>query len=178
MVGGLDRHDPRLDAVAARLDRIGVRIRPLAGDRWEQDLDRMHAVGCAAFAADVLHTPLARDAFHAMYRPVQMLLQPGLVLIAEQAVRPVGFVLALPDVHMARRGMPVDTLVVKALAVVPDRALAGLGRLLLERCQRAAHGLGMRRAIHALVPDGHPMRHLDPEARVLRRYALFARPVA
>lgn len=178
VVGNLDGHDARLDAVAARLERDGVRIRPIDSDHFDADLDRIHALSLSAFAGNLLYTPLGREAFHAMYRPVQMLLQPGLVLIAEHQGAAVGFVFALPDVNMGKRGMPVDTLVVKTLAVAPGRIYAGLGKILLERCQQAAHGLGMRRAIHALMHDGNTSRNLGAGATTLRRYTLFARNLA
>ena len=63
----------------------------------------------------------------------------------------------------------------RSLAVLPGRELAGLGKLLLERCQHAAHAAGFRRAIHALMHDGNASRNLGDDAVEIRRYTLFAR---
>ena len=71
----------------------------------------------------------------------------------------------------------LGTLVVKTLAVRPDRAYAGLGALLLGHVHRNAAAMGLRRAVHALMHVSNQSRALSGHwrARQIRRYALFAR---
>ncbi|HEX3134219.1 MAG TPA: GNAT family N-acetyltransferase, partial [Planctomycetota bacterium] len=175
LVTRLDAHDARLDAVNERLTRAGVTIREIDLATFEMELTRIYAVSETAFRGNVLYTRLPQAEFLAMYRQVRPLLRPGLSFIAERAGVPVGFVFALPDLEQAKRGVPVDTVVIKTLAVLPGRDLAGLGKVLLERCQYAALAAGFRRAVHALMHDGNASRNLGDDAREIRRYTLFAR---
>lgn len=178
LVTKLDGHDPRLDAAGARLTRAGVTIREIDLATFDEELPRIYAISEIAFRDNVLYTPLPQAEFLAMYKQVRPLLREGLSFIAERAGAPVGFVFALPDLEQAKRGATVDTVVIKTLAVLPGRELAGLGKLLLERCQHAAHAAGFRRAVHALMHDGNASRNLGDDAVEIRRYTLLARRLA
>jgi GNAT superfamily N-acetyltransferase len=88
----------------------------------------------------------------------------------------VGFIFAVPDLKQAERGRPIDTVIVKTLAVLPERANAGLGSLLLATCQCTASRLGYARAIHALMHEQNISRSLSRRyAQPMRHYALFGR---
>jgi ribosomal protein S18 acetylase RimI-like enzyme len=105
--------------------------------------------------------------------------QPELVLLAEQQDALIGFVFALPDVLQARRGIPIDTIVMKTLAVDPSAGGLGLGSALLDEAQRIARQRGFRRAIHALIHENNVSRKIsDRYARSIRQYALYARALA
>jgi GNAT superfamily N-acetyltransferase len=172
----LGREDPRVRGVAQRLRAQGVRIRPVEPRQIEDDLRRIYAVAAASFCNNVLYTPIAQAEFLAQYRAILPAVRPELVLIAEVEDRSVGFIFAVPDVTQAERGHPVDTVIVKTVAVVPDRARAGLGSLLLAVCQRTARELGYRRAIHALMHEQNVSRNLSRHyAHPMRRYALFGK---
>jgi GNAT superfamily N-acetyltransferase len=177
-VDALDAHDPRLDTAWSRLQGKGVAIRPLRLDDYEGELARIFTVSEIAFRDNVLYTPLPREEFLGMYQRVRPLVHPALSFLAERGGEPVGFVFAIPDGEQARRGVPVDTVVVKTLAVLPSRELAGLGKILLERCQQAARGLGFAHAVHALMHAANGSRNLGDGAREIRRYTLFQRRLA
>lgn len=175
----LDQADARLIAPRERLQRQGVRIRPLDLSDFTAELERIHTVSEIAFRDNVLYTPLPRAEFLGLYRQVKALVRPELCLIAESVgetgPQPIGFIFTIPDIEQAKRGQPIDTVVVKTLAVLPGRAYAGLGKILLEQCQRTAYGLGFRQAIHALMHAANGSRNLGDGAREIRRYALFAK---
>jgi len=175
LVDDLAAHDARLDGAWARLQAAGISIRAVRRDDFEAELAHIFAVSEIAFRDNVLYTPLPRMDFAAMYAGAQQIVRPELCLVAERAGAPVGFVFAIPDFEQARRGAAVDTLVVKTLAVLPGREFAGLGKILLERCQQAGHALGFRAAIHALMHAGNTSRNLGGRAREIRRYTLFSR---
>jgi L-amino acid N-acyltransferase YncA len=177
--GDLAARDARLQGVAARMAAAGVRIRPLDPACFEAELGRIHEVSLVSFQQNFLYTPLPREEFVAQYRAVQARIRPDLVLLAECAGRPVGYVFAIPDYTAVERGAPLDTVVVKTLAVLPTRAHAGLGALLLSEVQAAARRLGFTRAIHALMHAANRSRNLSAHyATTFRRYTLFARPRA
>lgn len=175
----LTRRDDRLAGVAARMRAAGVSIRPFDPAQFDRELDRIYDVSVVSFQANYLYTPLPREEFVAQYRAVQARLRPELVLIAEQAGRPVGYGFAIPDHAEALRGAPVTTAIVKTLAVLPGRAFAGLGALLLGEVHTAALRLGFTRSIHALMHETNRSRNLSAHyANFIRRYTLFARPLA
>lgn len=172
----LSRKDPRVSRIAARLAAQGVRIRPADPCRIEDDLRRIYAVSAVSFCNNFLYTPIAEAEFLAQYRAILPAVRSELVLIAEAEDRAVGFIFAVPDLKQAERGRPIDTVIVKTLAVLPERARAGLGSLLLATCQRRARELGYTRAIHALMHEQNVSRNLSRHyAQPMRRYALFGK---
>jgi GNAT superfamily N-acetyltransferase len=172
----LTRKDPRLDGIAARMTKAGVIIRPLDLSRVDEELRRIYAVTVASFRRSFLFEPLEEAAFLEEYRPILRYVEPSVVLMAEQRGRPVGFVFALPDWLQRQRGGRIDTIIIKTVAVVPERSYAGLGQLLASRCEHAAAALGYTRAIHALMHDAGASRNISERyAQTIRRYTLFAR---
>jgi GNAT superfamily N-acetyltransferase len=172
----LTRHDARLQAIADRMARTGVAIRALDLTHVDEELRRIYAVTVASFHRSFLFDPINEAEFIEEYRPVLRFVEPAIVLIAEQRGRPVGFVFAVPDWLQRQRGRSIDTIIVKTLAVVPGRSYAGLGTLLVSRCEHIAAGLGYARAIHALMHEASPSRNISHRyAKTFRRYTLFAR---
>lgn len=174
----LQQQDPALPEITRQLETLGIRLRPLCVENLLEELGRLHALSVACFRDSFLFTPHRREDFLAQYHALRAHVRPELVFIAEQDGRMVGYLFALPDRLQARRGQPIDTIIIKTLAVEPGLRGTGLGRLLAARCHAAAHALGYRRAIHALMQDTSAARKIsDRIARPMRRYALFARPL-
>jgi GNAT superfamily N-acetyltransferase len=171
--------DPRLDAAEARMKTAGITIRPLALDQFEQDLARIYDVSVIAFQDNYLYTPLPRDAFLSQYVAVRPHVRPELVLLAEQAGAPIGYVFAIPDYAQAQHDEPVTSIIAKTLAVLPSRTNAGLGAVLLGSVHEAARSLGFTRAIHALMHETNKSRNLSARyAQTIRRYTLFSKRIA
>jgi GNAT superfamily N-acetyltransferase len=174
----LSRQDPRMATVAEVIAAYGILLRPLDAPRFEEELRSIHALSLASFADNFLYTPIGEEEFVLQYRGIRPHVRPELVLIAELDGQAVGYVFAVPDVLQARRGVPVDTVIVKTVAVHPDRRSLGLGGLLVARCHEAARELGYARAIHALMYETNVSRRISSHtARFMRRYTLFAKPL-
>jgi GNAT superfamily N-acetyltransferase len=157
---------------------MGVTVRNLDLDRFEDELRAIHALSLASFTDNFLYTPIGEEEFVAQYLPVRPHVRPELVLLAERAGELVGFLFAVPDLLQARRGKPVDTVIFKTMAVHPGLRGLGLGSHLMAQAHDAARRLGFRRAIHALMhADNRSRRISDHTARTIRRYTLFARPL-
>ena len=167
--------DPRIPEIERQVRAAGVRVRSLDASDFEGELRRVYPVVAAGFAQALLANPIGEAAFVAQYRPLASLLAPELVQIAETDERVVGFLLVVPDWLQAQRGEPIDTAVVKTIAVLPEYTRRGLAILLCERAQMAAHALGYTRAIHALMHEGNVSRHLSVthHGRIIRRYTLY-----
>ena len=174
----LTQRDPRADEAAERLAARGVRLRPLKLDHFEEELRAIYPLAVLSFRDNFLYTPLAEEEFLAQYRGLRAILPPGLGVLAEHDGALVGFLLAVPDLMQKQRGVPVDTVILKTMAVHPDHGGAGLGALMMARCQEDAARMGFRRAIHALMYEGNRSRRISGRtAQVIRRYTLFSRPL-
>ncbi len=171
----LSQTDPRLVSVTMRLRAQGIRLRPLAMERYEEELQRLYPVCTASFQQNFLYTPITEQQFITQHQKLRPYVRPELVLLAEAGAQTVGFILALPDALQATRGEPMDTIVVKTVAVLPDRKHAGLGAWLGAHVQETARELGYRRAIHALMHDANRSRNISSRyAQPMRGYTLFA----
>ncbi|MEM6391277.1 MAG: N-acetyltransferase [Planctomycetota bacterium] len=178
-VEDLTRRQPKYERLERRLQEQGMRIEPFDPDRFEAELGEVYELSVEAFADNLMYTPISREAFLGMYEPLRGRLVPELVLMARQDGVLKGYVFAVPDALQAQRGEPIDTVVVKTLAVRRGRAIAGLGGVLLERCHLAAHGLGFRGAIHALMHETNKSKNLSGfYGPTFRRYTLFYKRVA
>ncbi len=176
LVTGLTGADERLERVRARLAAAGVVIRPVELAALERDLRHIHAVSLNSFAHNFLYTPLSEADFLAQYLPYRDQLRPEFILLAMRGATSVGFVFCIPDFLRPKAGQPLDTLILKTLAILPGRDYAGLGNLLVEHVHQAAHAAGLTRVIHALSAAHNSVINITARyGSVMRRYALYAR---
>jgi len=174
----LTQEDPRIPATAQRLTDTGVVIRALRSDAYEDELRRIYQVAAISFRNNFLYAPFTEEEFLDRYRAQRAYVIPETVLIAEHDEAPVGFVFNVPDYLQAQRGEAIDTLILKTVAVLPGRAYAGLGNLLVAHSHRIAHERGYARVIHALIyEDNSSLIISNRFARPFRRYAIFAKPL-
>jgi GNAT superfamily N-acetyltransferase len=149
----------------------GLVIRSAAGVEAAALLPQLHGLVMAGFRRQPLFSPVDQAAFAALWQPWQRLLDPELSLLAFNADRLVGVLLAHPD-----RPAATSRLVVRTLVVAPGRLHAGLGRELLETVHARAAARGFGAVIHALMHCPGPSIALSaPYARVFRRYLLMGR---
>ncbi len=173
----LTRTDARLERVAARLADHGITIRPLRVDDYTSELRHIFTVSSASFVENFLYTPTDEETFVAQYLPLRALIRPELVLLVFDGDQPVGFVFAVPDLAEQRRGDTIRTVVLKTVAVIPGRAYAGIGNLLVSRVHTAARELGYTRVIHALMHESNNSKNIGARyaMETFRRYELFQR---
>ena len=175
----LTRRDERVGAIAERLANIGVTLRPVDLADFESELQRIYSVAEISFRDAFLYTPLPAQSFAAQYQRIQPYLQPELVILAEREDQVVGFGFTIPDVLERARGAPPRTVILKTLAILPDRSYAGLGTVLTDHTHAAAAALGYERVIHALMHESNRSRKISAHTgEPLRRYALFGRSLA
>ncbi|NJN56987.1 MAG: GNAT family N-acetyltransferase [Leptolyngbyaceae cyanobacterium SL_5_9] len=174
----LTQQDPRLERVAKRLEGLGVKVRSLNLQQFSSELEKIYRLCLVSFRQNFLYTPISFTEFAAQYSQVLPHLQPELVLMAEQEDRLVGFLFAIPDLLQAKRGEKINTVIIKTVAVLPDRQYAGVGNFLVAQCQAIAHQRGYRRTIHALMHDANNSRNLSRHyAQTIRGYTLFTKPL-
>jgi GNAT superfamily N-acetyltransferase len=173
----LSGEDRRLSGAEARLRSLGVVLRSSGAGEVEAYLRRIYRVGCVAFRKNFLYTELPQDDFMRQYERILPFLRPELLMVAEQQTELVGFLLAVPDVLRQGRGTPMDTFIVKTVAILPRRELGGLGTLLVGRAQQIGREIGFRRCIGALMHERNTLvRNIsNAYGKPMRRYTLWAK---
>ena len=168
-----ERAATRHARLVTRMASRGVVIRSLDLDDFEGELGSLYDLSRAAFADNFLYTPIEREVFLEMYRPVKAHVREDFVLFAEKDGRAVGFVFALPDLLLpeARR------IIVKTLAVDPKFRQLGLGTILVDKVQAAARADGFRESIHALQYEDNSSTKITQRSagRKFRDYTLYQR---
>jgi len=173
----LSHDDPKNQLIQKKIADLGITIRNINPADFENELKRIYDISLIAFRRNFLYTPITEQDFLAQYAKIRPILRPELVLIAVQETRPIGFMFGIPDLLAGQRGGP-PTLLLKSLAVLPERSHAGLGGLLISECQKSAHQLGFTRSIFALMHDANPSRSISSRyGQIMRRYTLFSKPL-
>ena len=168
--------DRSAEKFAGRAAQMALTVRTFQPEETAATLTALYELSVQSFAHNALYTPITRQEFEALYRPLLPHLVPDLFLLAEHNGQLVGFVLAVPDYGQRVRGEVIDTIVIKTLARHPARCYAGLGSYLAQEIHQRAAALGYRTAIHALMHDSNASRIIsDKSAQTIRRYALYGR---
>ena len=167
---------PELGSLRNKLTGEGIEFLPLDASGHGGDLDGVYDVVCESFANAFLYTPLDKVSFRKLYEPLLQQVDPRLMLLAKQAGKVVGFVFAPPDLLQRQYQGVVDSIVIKTLAVLPRRRLAGLGRVLVVEMMQNAIAMGYSTAVSALMHVDNRSRGISAGcARPMREYALLAK---
>lgn len=147
----------------------GLRLRELDASRAEAELTRIHALSLEAFAANHFYQPIALEDFLASYRPILPMIDPELVLLAEDEAGALkGFLFAAPDFA---EGPKPKAVILKTYA----SCAKGGGSMLASAFYDRAKAKGFTEVINALMHDSnlsatHSGNH---GSRIFRRYALW-----
>ncbi len=178
LVEDLTVHSRRLSRVRSQMDANGISIRALNKNQLESELRQIFAVVTLTFRDNPYYVPVSEADFLEMYRSLQQSVPADLILLAEHKEQVIGFIFAVPDLLQAKRGVPIDTVIVKTFGAVSRRIYAGVGQVLLEEVHHRAAAAGFRYAIHALVREAaHMNKIVDRYAIPFRRYALFGKEI-
>jgi hypothetical protein len=173
----LSQQPRRSDGVEARLHSLGVVVRSLRVGEIDESLPGIYRVCCVAFRNNFLYTDLPQDDFIRLYHKILSVLRPELLIVAEQQTELVGFLFGVPDILRQRPGVPTDTFIIKTVAVLPRRELAGLGAVMVRLAQQTGKDLGFKRCVHALMHESNTLacNISNAYAKAMRRYTLYAK---
>ncbi len=164
-------HAPR----RRRHPQASIQIQSAQGEDMEMVLPKIYALVMASFRRQPFFQPLPETTFAQYLQPRLASIDPTLVQLAWAGSRLVGFLLAMPDPLASDHRQ----MIVKTLAVWPQRTYAGLGYALLEAAHQAGFCQGYRQAIHALMHRQNPSCNLSRRySQPFRDYVLMGRPLA
>lgn len=147
----------------------GVRLRTFDPARAEAELTRIHQLSLRAFASNHFYQPIALEDFLASYRPVLGVIDPELVLLAEDEAGDLrGFLFAVPNYAEGQRP---NSVILKTYA----SRMKGAGSMLANAFHARAKAKGFSEVIHALMHESNlSAQHSDNTGgKVFRRYALW-----
>lgn len=158
----------------------GIRVRNFDHSKVNEELDALYKISVEAFADNFLYSPITKDQFLSLYKPLIDIVDEELILIAEKDGIAVGYLFAIANKLLA----PVnsvfnDSLVLKTLARVPGtkEELGGIGLYLTSLCHKRAKAKGFERIIHALYKNDNRSACFSnsQDIEVFRKYNLFAK---
>ena len=171
----LTGEQPVFESLEKRLLQSGVTIRSIRPENFHADLIAIFKLSLISFCNNFLYTPIDQTSFVGKYQASQEHIDPELVLLAERDGELVGYVFCVPDLVATQRQQE-PAIIVKTLAVLPERTLSGLGTVLVAKAQIRAKNKGYQEAIHALQYESNSSLRISKRfsAKVFRRYALMA----
>lgn len=171
----LSIQDPRWTELRDRFTAQNLMIQSPQQENFENELKQIYEVAIAAFKHNFLFTPIPWTAFQEIYKPLIPLLNLELVFLAKNNQQLIGFLLGIPDYHDPSG----QTVILKTVAVQPNRKWAGLGRYLVALFHQKAMTLGYQRVIHALMNLDNYSYNLSRryQSNIFREYGLFAKPL-
>ena len=170
----------RYESLAKELADRGITVRNFDRSKVNEELDALYKVSIEAFADNFLYSPITKDQFLSLYKPIIDIVDEELVLIAEKDGIAVGYLFAIANKLLApTNNVFNDSLVLKTLARVPGtkEELGGIGLYLTSLCHARAKAKGFERIIHALYKNDNRSACFSnsPDIEVFRKYNLFAK---
>lgn len=173
------RRQLQIGTLRDKFNRQGVSISPLQIENSNDELTAIHSVVNNSFGTSFLYSPIDLQTYKAMYAPLVKHIEPGLVLLARRCDEVIGFIFAMPDLLQAQHAQPIDTIVIKTIAVTPEAENSGLGRVLIADLVQNSITKGYRQAISALMHVTNRSQQISRDcAGPMRRYALYAKELA
>ena len=163
----------RVPQFVERFQRRGVTFRPMNIEKFDEEIALIHHLSIEAFQINPFYTPTSLQEMHHLYQPLQRIIDPSLILIAESSEgETLGFVFTVPDLYEP----DPSSLIVKTVAAKPGPEARGLGTLLIEMMHRQAKQKGYRWIIHALMHDSNASANIKKDRfETIREYVLYGK---
>ncbi|HJQ37529.1 MAG TPA: GNAT family N-acetyltransferase [Thermoanaerobaculia bacterium] len=153
----------KLAPMHERALRRGYRIRPFD----VSELPLVWKLSLEIFKGNRFYSDISLEEFLKLYAGIDRLLLPELVLFAEMAGEPVGFLFAYPDSDSR-------TVDYKTIGVVPAHRRGYLGWALLHQAYVSALELGRPIANHCLMHESNASQSMDAgHGTTFREYYLY-----
>ncbi len=135
------------------LERVGAKIRPMKMSRFDDEVEKIHQIYNAAWEENWGFVPMTKEEFFYLGKNLKQIVDPKVALIMEVEKKPIGFLLALPDINQAlirlngklfplglikllwntKVSNKIDSLRVLTMGVIPEYRGRGLDMVLYAR---------------------------------------------
>jgi GNAT superfamily N-acetyltransferase len=187
---------PELVVARRRVESSGIRIRNVDLSRFDEELERLHGVHSAAWAANWGAVPLSPEEIRLLAKSLLPVIDPELVFLAEEGDQTVGVSVTLPDFNQALRHLDgrllpfgwaklwwhrkrIDAVRVLIMGVLSSHRKRGIDAAFYARMLEAAHRKGYGWGeLSWILESNLPMRRvLDGlGATVYKTYRIYDRP--
>jgi L-amino acid N-acyltransferase YncA len=154
----------------------GLVIRNIDLDNFENELKKLYPFICEAFKNNFLYTTISEVSFLEKYLPVQKIIEPGFMLIAEDENKNiVGFIFCFRDFY----NKTAKSLVVKTAARCDATKWKGLGHVLGNRIVRHAVKNGYSDLVHAFVINNEKSIRFSEsfDGNAYKEYLLYGKEI-
>ena len=139
--------DPRNEKILYKLSKYNLKLRKIDKSNIESEIDRIYQFSIRSFANNLFYTKIDFEEFYNLYKPFLSLLDPDLILLLEEENNIVGYIFSIRE---------ENHVVVKTIALDPNRKYTGLGIYLLEESHKIIKNKGFKTVIHALMHEKNP----------------------
>ncbi|TAE17050.1 MAG: hypothetical protein EAZ95_07110 [Bacteroidetes bacterium] len=170
----IKHNSPEALEAEAHFQQKGVTLRTIDINRYEEELARVHAFNLLAYQTNFLYSPIAEDAFMRKYAPLKQLINPDLVVFAEDAEgNLIGYLFGVQDFW----NKETKTLIAKSVARHPDKQWRGLGLVIGNQVCKNALKHAYKHIIHSFLRENGTSVGLSQtySGEVFRRYALYGK---
>ncbi len=142
--------EDRLEQFKDRVKAQNLVIRNIDLINFEAELIKIANFSNNAFKSNYLFSEFTADSFISKYLPIKEYVKTELFYIVEDSKGDLqGFLFCIPNYFDSKN----ESVIVKSMAILPKRELAGLGIYLGELMYKKALKLGYSKAIHAYMID-------------------------
>jgi L-amino acid N-acyltransferase YncA len=146
-----------------------VEVVPFNLDRFEEEIRAIYDLCTISFKNNRYYSPISFVDFLNKYQKAKSFINPEYVLVAKHHSKTVGFIFCVPDILNPQK----KRLIVKTLAILPDRQYRGLGSFLTKLMTLKA-ATSFEKIIHALMYDSNKSANiLASHHTTIQQYSLF-----
>lgn len=200
----LTKDDPipeRVERIVEKLrKRSGVTVRNIRMNDFANEVERIRCIYNEAWEHNWGFVPMSKDEFNHMAKELKQIVEPELLFIAEHEGRPVGFLMAVPNInqaliHLKGKLMPIglfkllwhtkvsnkiDGVRVMTLGVVPDFRKRGLDSILYVEIHKRGIARGYKWAELSWILETNELMRSAIEqmgADLYKRYRIVEMPL-
>ncbi len=126
----------------------GITFRAIDPHHFDSELEKLYTLNTLAFQNNFLYTPITLEEFKNKYRPIQQIIQPELIMMAEDRNgNLMGYLFSIEDFYYPAE----KRLIIKTAARHPDQQWRGLAHALYNIVSETAKEKQFQSVIHAFL---------------------------
>ena len=168
-----------LEISAEKLKENNITIRSFNKENAIADLEKIYNVSKISFTRNPFYTPIDKDSFIKQYEKYLDMIKEDFILIAEQDGKEIGFIFCIPNYNELQSGKPLETLIVKTVAVLPEYEHFVIGNILLNKIGKKALEQGFKEWIFAFMYSDNTSQKMAQrnKTELIREYSIYGKEI-